>query len=42
VSLLDLDQIMETKFEENLKQALNHDFVVGEMHYGDGSLLRLL
>jgi tRNA uridine 5-carbamoylmethylation protein Kti12 len=34
--LLDLDQVIPEKFEDNLNQALKHDFVVGEMHYGNG------
>jgi hypothetical protein len=30
--LLDLDQVIPERFEDNLNQALNHD----EMHYGNG------
>jgi len=34
--LLDLDQIIENKFESNMVVALDKEFVVGEMHFGDG------
>jgi cytidylate kinase len=33
--LLDLDQIIEDKFESNMVVALDKEFVVGEMHFGD-------
>jgi thymidylate kinase len=34
--LLQLDEIIEDNFEENMLRALNKDFVVGEMYFGDG------
>lgn len=34
--LLDLDQTIEDKFESNMAVALDKEFVVGEMHFGDG------
>ena len=34
--LLDLDQTIEDKFESNMIVALDKEFVVGEMHFGDG------
>ena len=34
--LLDLDQTIEDKFESNMVVALDKEFVVGEMHFGDG------
>jgi shikimate kinase len=34
--LLDLDQIIEDKFECNMVVALDKEFVIGEMDFGDG------
>ena len=34
--LLDLDQTIDDRFESNMAVALDKEFVVGEMHFGDG------
>ena len=34
-AFLDLDEVTQDKFNENILRALKHDIIIGEMHYGD-------
>jgi len=34
--LLDLDQIKQHEFNENILRVLKQDIIIGEMHYGNG------
>ena len=34
-TFLNLDEVIQDKFNENISRALKHDIIIGEMHYGD-------
>jgi thymidylate kinase len=34
-ALLDLDEVIDYKFNENISRVSKHDIIIGEMHYGD-------
>jgi hypothetical protein len=34
-AFLDLDEVTQDKFNENISEVLKHDIIIGEMHYGD-------